>query len=372
MGLRFSDAGRDLPAHSGKRPGKKWDDWRWQVRNRLVSVEDLAERISLIPKARKEIQNAAAVFPMAITPYYASLIHWDDPGCPIKLQCLPSIQELKVGSGEMEDPLSEEAYSPVPGLVHRYPNRVLMTITLECYIYCRHCTRKRKVGDRTKAVTEQVIHGGIDYIRSHSEIRDVLLSGGDPFFLSDRFLENILKQIRGIPHVEIIRIGTRTPVVLPQRVTASLVRMLKRYHPLWINTHFNHPREFTPESTLALSKLADGGFPLGNQTVLLKGINDDSAVIKELIHLLVKNRVRPYYLYHCDYSRGIEHFRTPVSKGIEIIEQLIGHTSGFAVPTYVIDLPGGGGKIPLFPKYQQVTTDSRFVLRNFEGYLYYL
>ena len=352
--------------------GKNWKDWHWQVRNRVVSIKGLSQLISLTDKNKEEIRRASAVFPLAITPYYASLIDWNDPFCPIKLQCLPNINELKVGSGEMEDPLSEEAYSPVPGLVHRYPDRVLMTITLECYIYCRHCTRKRKVGDQTKAITEQIIVGGINYIRSHPEIRDVLLSGGDPFFLPDRFLENILRQIREIPHVEIIRIGTRTPVVLPQRVTASLVRILKRYHPLWINTHFNHPREFTQESTLALAKLANAGIPLGNQTVLLKGINDSPKTIKDLVHQLVKNRVRPYYLYHCDYSRGIEHFRTSIDKGMEIIQHLIGFTSGMAIPTYVVDLPGGGGKIPLFPKYQQVTNDSRIVLRNFEGLLYSL
>jgi lysine 2,3-aminomutase len=351
---------------------RNWSDWHWQIRNQIRTPEDLGALIDLSENEKQEIKKAAAVFPMAITPYYASLIDWNDPSCPIRMQCIPSTQELNFGLEEMDDPLKEEAFSPLPGLIHRYPDRVLLLVTLECSTYCRHCTRKRKVGDPTKAINIQGIDEGIKYIQNHHEIRDVLLSGGDPFFLGDQLLENIIRKIREISHVEVIRIGTRTPVVLPQRITTPLVKMLQKYHPIWINTHFNHPREFTPASTHALAKLADAGIPLGNQTVLLKGINDSTAVIKELVHLLVKNRVRPYYLYHCDYSRGIQHFRTSIAAGVEILENLIGYTSGFAIPTYVVDIPGGGGKVPIFPEYLQSINGSEVLLKNFEGTLYHL
>jgi len=351
---------------------KSWFDWHWQIRNLIRTPEDLGVLIDLSQNEKQEIKKAAAVFPMAITPYYASLIDWNDTACPIRLQCIPSMQELDFGFAEMDDPLNEEAFSPLPGLIHRYPDRVLLLVTLECSTYCRHCTRKRKVGDPTQAINIQGIDAGIKYIKDHHEIRDVLLSGGDPFFLGDRFLENIIRKIREISHVEVIRIGTRTPVVLPQRITDTLVKILQKYHPIWINTHFNHPREFTPESTQALAKLANAGIPLGNQTVLLKGINDSPAVIKALLHLLVKNRVRPYYLYHCDYSRGIKHFRTSIAAGVEILEKLIGYTSGFAIPTYVVDIPGGGGKVPIFPGYLQSITGSEVLLKNYEGVLYHL
>jgi len=260
----------------------------------------------------------------------------------------------------------------MPSIVHRYPDRVLFLVTMKCSTYCRHCTRKRKVGDRNAEITAQDIRNGIEYIRKHEEVRDVLISGGDPFTLSDQALDRILGAVRAIPHVEVIRIGTRTPVVLPQRITESLVSVLKKYHPLWINTHFNHPREITPESEKALARLADAGIPLGNQTVLLKGVNDSPEILKELFHLLVKNRVRPYYLYHCDYSRGIQHFRTPVCRGIEILEKLIGYTSGFAIPLYVVDVTGGGGKIPLLPNYCIEKSDTGMTLRNFEGNIYHV
>jgi len=344
-----------------------WSDWRWQMRHRIHSVEALDKYINLSSNEKLDIQKACEVFPMSITPYYASLINKEDPGCPIRLQCIPNLQELIKGCGDMDDPLHEDTDSPVPGLTHRYPDRVLLLITNECSMYCRHCTRKRKVGDKNRRVTDRDIDRGIEYIKSHPEIRDVLLSGGDPFILSCSHLEQIISKVREVPHVEVIRIGTRTPVVLPQRITNELVKMLKKYHPIWINTHFNHPREFTPESTQALAKLADAGIPLGNQTVLLKGVNDCSVVMKKLAHLLVQNRVRPYYLYQCDLSRGIEHFRTPIAKGIEIMEALIGHTSGFAVPTYVVDAPGGGGKIPVLPNYQLSMTGTKTILRNYEG-----
>lgn len=346
---------------------ENWSDWRWQMKNRIQSAETLAEYINLSDEKIRDIEMASEVFPMSITPYYASLINKEDSGCPIRMQCIPNRQELIKGCGDMDDPLHEDADSPVPGLTHRYPDRVLLLVTNECAMYCRHCTRKRKVGDNNRCITDKDIATGIEYIKIHQEIRDVLLSGGDPLILSTNQLERIIRRVREIPHVQVIRIGTRTPVVMPQRITDELVKMLKKYHPIWVNTHFNHPREFTPESIQALAKLADAGIPLGNQTVLLRGVNDCPVIIKKLSHLLVKNRVRPYYLYQCDLSRGIEHFRTPVAKGIEIMEALIGHTSGFAVPTFVVDAPGGGGKIPVLPNYQLSMTNTKTVLRNYEG-----
>jgi len=348
-----------------------WSDWRWQFANRITNPTDLSREIGILEK-HGEVEPITQIYPMAITPYYLSLINRDNPKCPVRLQCIPDSLELKFNQEDLEDPLNEEEFSPVPGLIHRYPDRVLLMVTLECATYCRHCSRKRKVGDNKEKITKEDIYKGIEYIRRNTQIRDVLLSGGDPLVLDDEFLEAIICQIREIAHVEIIRIGTRVPVVMPQRITKSLVGMLKKYHPLWINTHFNHPAEFTNESKKALASLADAGIPLGNQTVLLKGINDDAEIIKELIHMLVKNRVRPYYLYHCDYSRGVKHFRTSISKGIEILQKLIGFTSGFAVPTYVIDLPGGGGKIPLGPEYILKNSDAEVLLRNFEGKVYAL
>jgi len=349
------------------RDSEDWSDWRWQMRHRIRTVEELAEHVNLTDEEKANIQKACDVFPMAITPYYASLIRRRDPGCPVRMQCVPNPRELIRGCGDMDDPLHEDADSPVPGLTHRYPDRVLLLVTNECSMYCRHCTRKRKVGDGGRPVTDRDIDRGIEYIKSHPEIRDVLLSGGDPLILPTLHLERIIRKVREIDHVQIIRIGTRTPVVMPQRITDGLVKMLKKYHPVWVNTHFNHPREFTSDSVRALAKLADAGIPLGNQTVLLRGVNDCHMIIKKLVHILVKNRVRPYYLYQCDLSRGIEHFRTPVAKGIEIMEALIGHTSGFAVPTYVVDAPGGGGKIPVLPNYQLSATRTKVVLRNYEG-----
>ncbi|HZK18952.1 MAG TPA: lysine 2,3-aminomutase, partial [Clostridia bacterium] len=335
--------------------------------NRITSVDKLVNYTGLMLEEPETAQKAASVFPMTVTPYYASLIEKNNPQCPIRLQCVPNPLELVESSCDMDDPLNEDADSPVKGLTHRYPDRVLFLVTNECSMYCRHCTRKRKIGDREKTIDNRQIERGLAYIRAHPEIRDVLISGGDPFILSDSKLENIVRRIKIIPHVEVIRIGTRTPVVLPQRITGSLVNMLKKYQPLWINTHFNHPREFTPESTKALRKLVDAGIPIGNQSVLLKGVNDCSVIMRKLVHLLVQNRVRPYYLYQCDLSRGIDHFRTSIGKGIEIMESLIGHTSGFAIPRYVVDAPGGGGKIPLLPNYLLSMTGKKTVLRNYEG-----
>jgi len=307
-------------------------------------------------------------FPLAVTPYYLSLIdrqfYANDP---VFRQAFPSPQELHFGRFDMKDPLSEDDDSPVPGITHRYPDRVLFHISNVCAMYCRHCTRKRKVGDVDSIPGREEINNGLEYIRNNPVIRDVLLSGGDPLMLSDDYLDWILGELRSIPHIQVIRIGSRIPVVLPYRITDNLVTVLKKHHPLWLNTHFNHPREITTSAKAALAKLADAGIPLGNQTVLLAGVNDCPLIIKTLIQRLVENRVRPYYLYQCDLSEGLTHFRTPVGKGMEIMESLIGHTSGFAVPTYVIDAPGGGGKIPVMPNYLITLATNKVVLRNYEG-----
>lgn len=345
----------------------QWNDWKWQLKNRITSPKQLIGHIPLKCDEVEQIQNAANVFPMAITPYYASLISSTDRNCPIRRQAIPDPGELITRDYEMADPLHEDKDSPVPGLTHRYPDRVLLMVTNECSMYCRHCTRKRKVGDEQEIVNISNIEMGINYIKENPAIRDVLISGGDPFLLETSLLEKIIQKVREIPHVEVIRIGTRTPVVLPQRITQELVDMLKKYHPIWVNTHFNHPKEMTPEAEKALAIIADAGIPMGNQSVLLRKVNDCSEVMKRLVHLLVKNRVRPYYIYQCDLSRGIEHFRTPISTGIEIMERLIGHTSGFSVPRYIVDAPGGGGKIPVLPNYIISHCQSKVVLRNYEG-----
>jgi lysine 2,3-aminomutase len=317
---------------------------------------------------REKLEATTAKFPLSITPYYLSLIDVADyENDPVFKQAFPDARELIVQDWEMPDPLAEETDSPAPGITHRYPDRVLFHISNLCAMYCRHCTRKRKVGDVGSIPDRSEIRKGLSYIRNNSAVRDVLLSGGDPFLLSDEYLDWILGELRQIPHVEVVRIGTRTPVVLPQRITVDLVDRLKKHHPVWVNTHFNHPREITPTAIDALRKLADAGIPLGNQSVLLAGVNDCPRIIKKLVQKLVQNRVRPYYLYQCDLSEGLSHFRTPVGKGIEIMESLIGHTSGFAVPTYVIDAPGGGGKIPVMPNYLISWSSNKVVLRNYEG-----
>jgi lysine 2,3-aminomutase len=347
-----------------------WKDWKWQIRNAIkdISTFERLTGINFTGELRKNLEATAAKFPISITPYYLSLIEIQDyQNDPIFKQSFPSLQELTVRDCEMPDPLDEEADSPVLGITHRYPDRVLFHISNTCAMYCRHCTRKRKVGDLEFIPSRKELTKGINYIKSHPEVRDVLLSGGDPFLLSDEYLDWILGQIRKIEHVEIIRIGTRTPVVLPYRITTNLTKVIKKHHPVWINTHFNHPRELTPSAMAALEKLANAGIPLGNQSVLLAGVNDCPRIIKKLVHKLVQNRVRPYYLYQCDLSEGLSHFRTPVGKGIEIMESLRGHTSGFAIPTYVIDAPGGGGKIPVMPNYLLSWSVNKVVLRNYEG-----
>ncbi|MDA3808821.1 MAG: lysine 2,3-aminomutase, partial [Spirochaetaceae bacterium] len=304
----------------------------------------------------------------SVTPYYLSLVDVDDyENDPIFKQAFPDERELYVSDCDMLDPLHEDADSPVPGLTHRYPDRVLLYVSHTCSMYCRHCTRKRKVGDSDSIPSRQIISKGVDYIRSHPEVRDVLLSGGDPLMLSDDYIDWILGEVRSIPHVEVIRIGSRMPVVLPYRITDGLVDVLKKHGVIWLNTQFNHPREMTESTQEALAKLANAGIPLGNQSVLLAEINDCPRIMKKLVHKLVQNRVRPYYLYQCDLSEGLEHFRTFIGKGIEIIESLRGHTSGFAVPTYVIDAPGGGGKIPVYPNYVLSWSTNKIILRNYEG-----
>jgi lysine 2,3-aminomutase len=347
-----------------------WKDWKWHVRHTvrdLDSVERLLD-IRFAAKHKRDLQQTVAKFPLAVTPYYLSLIDPEDYSTdPVFMQAVPDVRELDQSDCDMRDPLAEDKDSPAPCITHRYPDRVLFHVSNVCAMYCRHCTRKRKVGDRDSIPRRDSILKGIDYIRKTPCVRDVLLSGGDPLMLSEERLEFILAELRSIPHVEIIRIGTRIPVVLPFRITESLVEMLRKYHPLWINTHFNHPREMTVSARNALAMLADAGFPLGNQTVLLAGVNDCPRIMRALVHRLVENRVRPYYMYQCDLSEGLSHFRTPVGKGIEIMESLIGHTSGLAVPTYVIDAPGGGGKVPVMPNYLISWSTNKVVLRNYEG-----
>ncbi len=346
---------------------EEWNDWKWQIRNRIMDVETLKQVINLTPEEEEGVRNALKTLRMAITPYYASLMDPDNPKCPIRRQAVPTVKELYVLPWDMTDPLHEDEDSPVPGLTHRYPDRVLMLITDMCSMYCRHCTRRRFAGQHDRARTKQEIDAMIEYVKETPQVRDVLLSGGDGLLVGIEMLEYILKELRKIKHVEIIRIGTRTPVVLPQLITPELTDMLKKYHPIWINTHFNHPKEITPESSKACAMLADAGIPLGNQSVLLRGINDSPYIMMELVHQLVKIRVRPYYIYQCDLSMGLSHFRTSIKKGLEIMEALIGHTSGFAVPSFVVDAPAGGGKTRVMPNYVISMSDHTVILRNYEG-----
>ena len=348
-------------------PADDWNDWKWHLRNKVQTVDDLKKFITVNKDEEEGITKCLGKLRMSITPYYFSLVDLNDPHDPIRAQCVPSICELATASEELEDPLHEDKDSPVKGLTHRYPDRVLLFVTDQCAMYCRHCSRRRFAGQQDTALPTSQVEKAIEYIEKTPVIRDVLLSGGDPLLLSDDKLEHIIKRLFSIPHVEIVRLGSRLPVVLPQRITDDLCNMLKKYHPIWLNTHFNHPKEITKEAIAACDKLSAAGIPLGNQSVLLAGINDCVHVMKELVHQLVKNRVRPYYLYQCDLSQGLSHFRTPVEKGIEIIEGLRGHTSGFSIPTYVVDAPGGGGKIPVMPNYLISHGVENVILRNFEG-----
>jgi len=346
---------------------KQWNDWTWQLDNRLTTVEDVIRVLNPSKNIIDGIKAVSKNFKLSITPYYASLIDMQSAHCPIKSQAIPTATEADLQETDLTDPLEEDRDSPVPGLTHRYPDRVLLLVTDVCSMYCRHCTRRRMVGQEDRTFNPQQFQNAIDYIAAHKEIRDIVISGGDPLMLSDKKLERILRALRDIPHVEIIRLGTRLPVVLPMRITPALIKMLRQFHPIYISTHFNHAKEITAESSKACTMLADGGFPIANQTVLLRGVNDCSHVIKELNQKLLTIRVRPYYLFQCDLSSGISHFRTSLGRGIQIIEALRGHTSGLAVPTFVVDLPGGGGKVPLMPNYTLSRSDDKTVLRNFEG-----
>lgn len=349
---------------------KDWKDWRWQFRHTIKTIEDFEQilNISFDDETKSELKQTLEKFPMAITPYYASLIDIENfAEDPVFKQAFCSVSELNVESYEMDDPLAEDCDSPADNITHRYPDRVLFHVSNMCAMYCRHCTRKRKVGDQDHIPSKESLMNGLEYIREHKEVRDVLLSGGDPLMLSDGAIEWLLEELQQIEHIEVIRIGSRIPVVLPYRITDRLAEILGSCDKLWLNTHFNHPRELTDSSRQAVKKLVKQGIPMGNQTVLLAGVNDCPYIMKTLMQKLVKNRIRPYYIYQCDLSEGLSHFRTPVSKGIEIIESLRGHTSGFAVPVYVIDAPGGGGKIPVSPNYVISYSTNKVILRNYEG-----
>jgi lysine 2,3-aminomutase len=349
-------------------PDERWNDWRWQLSNRVNTLEEIGRVLNLTDDERAGLATPDK-FRVDITPYFLSLIDPDDPNDPIRRQVIPTDCEHEAFTSMMEDSLAEDRHSPVPGLVHRYPDRVLMLVTTQCASYCRYCTRSRIVGDATQNFNRHDHEAQLEYLRRTPQVRDVLISGGDGLTLAPRLLESIIRDLREIPHIEIIRIGSRVPVFLPQRIDDELCQMLAKYHPLWMNLHFNHPNELTPEVARACDKLARAGIPLGNQSVLLAGVNDCLHIQRALVHKLVENRIRPYYLYQCDLVEGSGHFRTPVGKGIEIMEGLRGHTSGYAIPTYMIDAPGGGGKIPVMPNYLISYSDHKVVLRNYEGYI---
>ena len=346
----------------------EWNDWRWQLKNCITDVQALSRLITLSPAECAAPDIHPRNLPLRITPYYASLLDRENADHPLRRCVVPTSGEFVFSAGESTDPLCEDDHSPVPGLVHRYPDRALFLVTGTCSTFCRYCTRSRMVGKSGNAANNPSLwSAAIDYIQAHPEVRDVLISGGDPLTLPDEALESIVKRLRRIRHVEMIRIGTKMPVSLPQRITVSLVSMLKKYHPLWMSLHVTHPEELTPEVEAACARLADAGIPLGSQTVLLKGVNDSIGPLKKLMHGLIRFRVKPYYLYQCDPIPGSSHFRTPVSKGLEMIQGLRGHTSGYAVPTFAIDAPGGGGKIPLLPEYVIGRDENGIILRNYEG-----
>jgi lysine 2,3-aminomutase len=349
---------------------KDWNDWRWQSRHRVRTLAQFEQMLVLSAEEREALVRGESMLPVGVTPYYMSLIDPLDANQPLRRTVVPTVGEFVRTLGEADDPLGEDGHSPVPGLVHRYPDRVLLLALDFCSTYCRYCTRSRVVGHGEIAPNEARLEAAFDYLRATPQIRDVLISGGDPLAMSEERLDWILRRLRSIPHIEFVRIGTKMPAVLPQRITPALCRVLRRYHPLWMSVHFLHPDECTPESARACGRLADAGIPLGCQTVLLRGVNDNVDTMKLLVQRLLRMRVRPYYLYQCDPISGSSHFRTPVSKGLEIIEGLRGHTTGYAVPTFVIDAPGGGGKIPLQPQYVVGREGDFIVLRNFEGKTY--
>jgi lysine 2,3-aminomutase len=350
--------------------GAQWNDWRWQLAHRIRTQAELERMVVLSPQEREAFAQGGVMLPFGVTPYYMSQITPHDPQQPLRRTVIPTSLEFVRTPGEADDPLGEDAHCPVPGLVHRYPDRALLLLSDYCSTYCRYCTRSRVVGHGAMPHSEARLDKALDYIRRTPAIRDVILSGGDPLTLSDERLDRILSRLRAIPHVQMLRLGTKAPAVLPQRITPQLCRTLRRYHPLWMSLHFTHPDECTPETSTACNRLADAGIPLGSQTVLLRGVNDDVPTMKELMHRLLMMRVRPYYLYQCDPISGSSHFRTPVSKGLEIIAGLRGHTSGYAVPSFVIDSPGGGGKIPLQPDCVAGREGDFLLLRNYQGKLF--
>lgn len=347
---------------------EQWFNWRWQLSHRLNTPQEIGQILPLTASEEKAL-GASHLFRVDITPYFLSLIDPDDPNDPIRLQVIPTASEMQPFTAMMEDSLAEDAHSPVPGLVHRYPDRVLMLVTTQCASYCRYCTRSRIVGDPAEQFSRAEFEMQLEYLRRTPQVRDVLLSGGDPLTLAPKILAELLERLREIEHIEIIRIGSRVPVFLPMRVDDELCDLLQRFHPLWLNIHVNHPNEITAELAEACDRMTRAGIPLGNQSVLLAGVNDCVHIQRQLVQDLVRMRVRPYYLYQCDLVEGSGHFRTPVDKGVEIIEGLRGHTSGYAVPTFVVDAPGGGGKIPVMPSYQISASDHKVVLRNFEGFI---
>ena len=349
-------------------PDEQWNNWRWQLSHRLNTADEIEQVLPLTESERRAL-SAPNLFRVDVTPYFISLIDPQNPADPVRRQVIPTAAEMVPFTAMMEDSLSEDAHSPVPGLVHRYPDRVLMLVTTQCASYCRYCTRSRIVGDPAEQFSRAEFEMQLDYLRRTPQVRDVLLSGGDPLTLAPKLLEELISRLREIEHIEIIRIGSRVPVFLPMRVDDELCNMLQKYHPIWFNIHVNHSNEISRELAEACDRLTRAGVPLGNQSVLLAGVNDCVHIQRQLVQDLVRIRVRPYYLYQCDLVEGSGHFRTPVAKGVEIIEGLRGHTSGFAVPTYVVDAPGGGGKIPVMPTYQISMSDHKIVLRNFEGFV---
>jgi lysine 2,3-aminomutase len=365
---QFRSAGRGFWSDV---PEPQWNDWRWQLQHRITTVEQLQRLMpTLSPEEYAGATLANHKLALAITPYFFNLIDPADENCPIRWQVIPRVEETHTAPWEMLDPCGEDSHSPVPGLVHRYPDRVLFLVTDRCAAYCRYCTRSRLVSNASGYDFHPQFDQQIEYIRNNPQIRDVLLSGGDPLLFSDERLENLLSRLRAIPHLEFLRIGTRIPIFLPQRITPQLCEMLKRYHPLFISIHSNHPRELTTEVRDALGRLADAGIPLGNQSVLLRNVNDDPLVMKAQVQKLLMCRVKPYYLYQCDLISGSAHLRASVRKGLEIMESLRGHTSGYAVPQYVIDAPNGGGKVPVNPDYIVSRDDERVIIRNYEGKMF--
>ncbi len=355
------------PGYWAGQDSSQWNDWTWQLKNRVTTLAQLEKHLVLTHEERAGVLLTKDKLAMAITPHFFNLVDPVDPDCPIRRQVIPRIEESWEDPDEMSDPCGEDSHMPVPGLVHRYPDRVLFLVTDRCASYCRYCTRSRVVS----GVGEQELHTEFEaafrYLEQHTEVRDVLLSGGDALLLSDAKLERLLSRLRAIPHIEFLRIGSRVPIFLPQRITPALCQMLAKYHPLWMSVHVNHPKELTVEVKEALERLSNHGVPLGNQSVLLRGVNDDVQTYQTLVHKLLMCRVRPYYLYQCDLIQGSSHLRTSVARGLDIIEGLRGHTTGYAVPQFVIDAPGGGGKVPVNPDYTLQRTHFRTIVRNYEG-----